>query len=102
MEIIEKNIARHHIHLKMITFTGFKQKKFLNNFSFTINPLMPIDVYCCHKNVILFLRALRSSANYSGHTQRRSEKSGRRMARRPDKTVWLGKNCRTHTFSKLL
>ena len=46
----------------------------------TINPLLTIDAYLRHKNVMLFLgiyghsRALRSSANDSGHTQGCSEK----------------------------
>ena len=37
--------------------TDFHQKKYIsNNFSFPLNPLIPIDAYMCHKNVILFLR----------------------------------------------
>ena len=44
----ERNIARHYIHLRIITFSrrnGFSSKKFLNNFSFSINRIRS-KTYC--------------------------------------------------------
>ncbi len=50
----------------------------------------------------IVFKAFLDSANDSGITQGRSEKSSRRMARRPDKTVWSGKKLSaTQFFSKL-
>ena len=42
----------------LVDTTDFHQKNYiLNNFSFPLNPLIPIDTYMCHKNVILFFKA---------------------------------------------
>ena len=90
----------------LVETTDFDKKNYIS--SFPLIPLIPIDNYRCHKNVILFLgiskhpRALRSSANDSGHAQGRFEKNVLLSARRPPKTVRSGKKLApTQLFLKL-
>ena len=45
------------VRSRLVDTTDFHQKNHIsNNFSFPLNPLIPIDAYRRHKNVILFLR----------------------------------------------
>ena len=67
------------------------------------NPLIPIDTYGCHKNFILFLgisrypRALRSSANDSGHAQGRFEKMWPAFGAPTPLNCVVRQNIATHT-----